>query len=144
MDVVYEEDLSVFDISNIPDKDLNWSPSICPYCGVGCGLLVGSKDGKLHKIRGNPSHPANKGLLCAKGATLAQVVDTPDRLLYPFIRDAQTKELVRSTWSESLSMISEKILRTDFAIAEPMVPQPMMPTFILAIGNSGGKIQIES
>src|SRR3989338_5373361 len=89
MSFVYEEnDLSAFDVSNISDKELAWTPSICPYCGVGCGLLAGSKHNKLHKIRGNPAPPANLGMLCAKGATLAQVVDTPDRLLYPYKRDS--------------------------------------------------------
>ncbi len=113
MSLVYdEEDLSIFDVSNIPDKELTWTASICPYCGVGCGLLVGSKEGKLYKIRGNPAHPANLGLLCAKGATLAQVVDTPDRLLYPLVRRSQSEDFVRSTWEDSLSLISQKIRET--------------------------------
>ena len=113
MSVVYEEeDLSAFDVSNIPDKELAWTPSVCPYCGVGCGLLVGSKDGKLHKIRGNPAHPANLGLLCAKGATLAQVVDTPDRLFYPSMRSSLEEKFQRSSWEGTLSFVSRKIRET--------------------------------
>ncbi len=113
MNLVYdEEDLSVFDVSSIPDAELKWTPSICPYCGVGCGLLVGSKEGKLHKIRGNPSHPANLGLLCAKGATLAQVVDTPDRLISPMTRVSQNGEFMPTTWEKALSHLSQKIQET--------------------------------
>ena len=60
------------------DLKLAWNKSVCPYCGVGCGVLVGSKEGRVLKVRGDPNHPANFGLLCGKGATLPQMVHTPD------------------------------------------------------------------
>src|SRR3989338_8791782 len=86
MMVVYEEGQETLpETSSIPDRELRWSKSVCPYCGVGCGVLVGEKDGKIHKVRGNPEHPANRGLLCAKGGTLPLMLDTSDRLLYPHL-----------------------------------------------------------
>ncbi|NTV97279.1 MAG: hypothetical protein HGA75_18015, partial [Thiobacillus sp.] len=43
----------------------------CPYCGVGCGVLV-SRAGDGYSVRGDPEHPANLGRLCSKGAALAE------------------------------------------------------------------------
>jgi assimilatory nitrate reductase catalytic subunit len=42
----------------------------CPYCGVGCGVLVGTAHGRIVAVRGDPEHPANFGRLCSKGAAL--------------------------------------------------------------------------
>src|SRR4051812_49520611 len=53
----------------------------CPYCGVGCGLTV-TADGT---IAGDEVHPANRGLLCSKGAALAETLDDAGRLLHPEI-----------------------------------------------------------
>jgi len=48
--------------------------TICPYCAVGCGLLVHTRDGKVVNIEGDPDHPINEGTLCSKGQSLFQVV----------------------------------------------------------------------
>ena len=44
-----------------------WVKTTCGYCSVGCGMLVGVKDGRAVTIRGNPDHPVNRGKLCPKG-----------------------------------------------------------------------------
>ena len=49
--------------------------TICPYCGVGCGLIVSAKDGKVVNTEGDPDHPINMGSLCSKGAALSQIAD---------------------------------------------------------------------
>ena len=41
------------------------TPSTCPYCGVGCGVLIESEAGRITGVRGNPEHPANQGRLCS-------------------------------------------------------------------------------
>ena len=84
------------------DLKLTWNKSVCPYCGVGCGVLVGSKDGRVLKVRGDPNHPANFGLLCGKGATLPQMVHTPDRLAYPMMRATRDADFQRTSWDEVL------------------------------------------
>jgi formate dehydrogenase major subunit len=48
-------------------------PSVCPYCAVGCGMLVSVKDGNLINIEGNPDSPINRGTLCPKGAASFQL-----------------------------------------------------------------------
>jgi len=64
----------------------------CPYCGVGCGLLV-SRDEVDNPVgftvRGDPDHPANRGRLCSKGSALAETLGLEDRLLHPEINGQQ-------------------------------------------------------
>jgi len=51
--------------------------STCPYCGVGCGVIIESKDNQITGVRGDPSHPANFGRLCSKGASLHLSASAP-------------------------------------------------------------------
>jgi formate dehydrogenase major subunit len=55
-------------------------PSVCPYCAVGCGILVSVKDGKVINVEGNPNSPINEGNLCPKGAASFQMATTPLRV----------------------------------------------------------------
>src|SRR5574341_1051627 len=80
-----------------------WRKSYCPYCGVGCGLLVGLKGNTLVKVTGDPDHPANFGEICAKAVFLSRTVTTPDRLLYPQVRPRRDAPLVRVTWKQALA-----------------------------------------
>jgi formate dehydrogenase major subunit len=54
--------------------------SVCPYCAVGCGQLVYSKQGKIIDIEGDPASPINEGTLCPKGANTFQLVHNPHRI----------------------------------------------------------------
>jgi formate dehydrogenase major subunit len=54
--------------------------SVCPYCAVGCGLLVSVKDGQVVNVEGNPDSPINRGTLCPKGAATYQLMVNPNRL----------------------------------------------------------------
>src|SRR3954470_4265550 len=54
--------------------------SVCPYCSVGCGLLVHTVDGQIVNIEGNPASPLNYGNLCPKGAAVFQLHVNPNRL----------------------------------------------------------------
>ena len=71
----------------------------CPYCGVGCGVLV-SREGEAFKVRGDPEHPANLGRLCSKGSALADTLDLDDRLLQPEV------EGEKATWDEALDAVA--------------------------------------
>jgi len=50
--------------------------SVCGFCGVGCGVLVSAERGRITGVRGDPDHPANRGLLCTKGLALADRIPT--------------------------------------------------------------------
>jgi assimilatory nitrate reductase catalytic subunit len=74
--------------------------STCPYCGVGCGVLVNvASDGV--KLTGDPQHPANFGRLCSKGAALAETLDNTGRLLYPQVHGQ------RATWDDALNRVAD-------------------------------------
>jgi formate dehydrogenase major subunit len=87
-------------------------PSVCPYCAVGCGMLVGVKDGQIVNIEGNPDSPINRGTLCPKGAASFQLAVNPLR---------STKTLYRrpggTAWEEisldkAMDMIAERVKKT--------------------------------
>ena len=78
----------------------------CPYCGVGCGLLVDREVGEGGwRIRGDPEHPANFGRLCSKGAALAETLSLDDRLLHPEV-DGR-----RVGWEFALDTVAERFAR---------------------------------
>jgi assimilatory nitrate reductase catalytic subunit len=72
--------------------------TVCPYCGVGCGVLAGA-DGT---IKGDPEHPANFGRLCSKGSALGETIDLEGRLLTPQINGCA------ASWDESLDLMADK------------------------------------
>jgi ferredoxin-nitrate reductase len=79
------------------------TPSICCYCGVGCGVLVEpAKNGDVTVV-GNPAYPVNRGALCSKGLNLQYTVnDRSDRLLHPQMRYSKSRPLQRVSWDEAL------------------------------------------
>jgi ferredoxin-nitrate reductase len=85
-----------------------WVRSVCPYCGVGCGLEVAVKRGRISRIRGDGSHPANFGKLCPKPARLPEAVHSPDRLEYPMLR-RKNGGFTRISWDDALEEVSGKL-----------------------------------
>jgi assimilatory nitrate reductase catalytic subunit len=86
--------------------------SVCPYCGVGCGLLVEVRRGRIHAVRGDPEHPANRGGLCAKGSHLAETSRTGDRLLHPMVREARDGPFRRAAWPDAIERVAGAIRRS--------------------------------
>ena len=83
------------------------SPSIvkevkttCPYCGVGCGVIAQVDELNQVSIKGDPSHPANLGRLCSKGAALGETVSPEGRQLYPEVRGEQC------SWEQALAEVA--------------------------------------
>jgi formate dehydrogenase major subunit len=60
-------------------KDAKVTPSVCPYCSVGCATLIHTIDGKIVNIEGDPRSPVNEGTLCPKGAAIYQLHVNPNR-----------------------------------------------------------------
>ncbi len=86
--------------------------SICPYCSVGCGIIVHTKDGKVINTEGDPEHPTNEGTLCSKGASLYQVINNPLRLTKPKYRAPGATEWKDVEWDWALDAISKRIKDT--------------------------------
>ncbi len=86
--------------------------TICPYCSVGCGILVQTKDGKVVNTEGDPEHPINEGTLCSKGASLYQVVNNPLRLTKPKYRAPGAAEFKEVEWDWALDEIAKRVKDT--------------------------------
>ncbi len=93
--------------------------SVCPYCAVGCGLQVHTKDSKIIHIEGDPDHPVNQGALCPKGATLIQIAENPKRVTKPLYRAAGAKEWKEVSWDWALDAIARKVKDTRDATFVP-------------------------
>ncbi len=86
--------------------------TICPYCSVGCGIIVHTKDGKVVNTEGDPDHPISEGTLCSKGASLYQVVNNDKRVLKPRYRAAGAAEWKEVEWDWALDQLARKIKDT--------------------------------
>lgn len=88
--------------------------STCPYCSVSCGVIMytlgdNAKNNKpaLIHVEGDPDHPVNRGTLCPKGAGLADMINSPNRLKYPEVREPGAKEWKRISWDDALTRIAK-------------------------------------
>ncbi len=93
--------------------DIRWDKGVCRYCGTGCGVLVGVKDGRVVATQGDPDAPVNKGLNCIKGYFLAKIQYTKDRLTTPLLRMKDGKydkngEFQPVTWKQAFDIMEEK------------------------------------
>jgi formate dehydrogenase alpha subunit len=80
----------------------------CPYCGVGCSMLLGIRDGRIVSIQGNRRSQANRGQLCVKGRFgIAEFVHSPVRLKTPLIK--KDGRFVEASWDEALELIASKL-----------------------------------
>ena len=81
--------------------------SVCCYCGTGCGVLIEADAGKITGVRGDPAHPANRGKLCTKGATLALSAQASGRALYAELRNDRGAPRRRVSWNAALNHAAE-------------------------------------
>ena len=85
-----------------------WVKTYCPYCGVGCGLLAGLKNGSVAKIKGDPDHPSSLGDLCLKAVYLPETLAPPDRLLHPQMRRCQDGPFTRISWDAAIKFLARQ------------------------------------
>lgn len=85
-----------------PDK---WVFSTCGYCGVGCGLYIGVKNGRAVYTKGNSAHSVNMGTLCPKGLSEHEMISSSNRVLDPLIRT--DKGLQKATWDDAFTKVSD-------------------------------------
>ncbi len=90
--------------------------STCPYCGVGCGVIIESTGTQITGVRGDPAHPANFGRLCTKGSTLhltaTDTVTRQARLLQPQWRPRRDDAPQPLDWDTAMAMAADRFLRT--------------------------------
>jgi anaerobic selenocysteine-containing dehydrogenase len=83
-----------------------WVKTTCGYCSVGCGMLIGVKNGKAVTVRGNPDHPVNLGKLCPKGLSEHHILTAPGRATQPLLR--KEGKLTPVSWDEALDTMVER------------------------------------
>ncbi|MEY2657507.1 MAG: hypothetical protein RLZZ395_1249, partial [Pseudomonadota bacterium] len=87
--------------------------STCPYCGVGCGVIIRSQAGRILDVQGDPQHPANAGRLCSKGSQLhqsaAHAVAQASRVLQPQRRLIRHGLLDPLSWDSALQWASHRL-----------------------------------
>ena len=88
--------------------------STCPYCGVGCGVIIEHDATQVTGVRGDPDHPANFGRMCTKGGTL-HLTMTPQvmaqRLMHPQLRRDKAAPRQRTGWDAALDHAAEQFAR---------------------------------
>nr|WP_217359344.1 nitrate reductase [Ruegeria arenilitoris] len=80
--------------------------STCPYCGVGCGVLLQPDGAGGLTVTGDPDHPANQGRLCSKGSALAETIGLSHRLLAPRVSGVETD------WDDALQLVADRFRDT--------------------------------
>jgi formate dehydrogenase major subunit len=86
--------------------------TICPYCAVGCGLIVHTRGGEVINAEGDPDHPINRGTLCSKGASVYQLRHNENRITEPMYRAKGAKEWKKVSWDWSLDRIARRLKAT--------------------------------
>lgn len=82
--------------------------TVCQECPAGCGMLVRTREGRAVKVEGNPSHPVNRGALCARGQASLQGLYNPDRIRQPLHRN-EAGELTPLSWPEAEAILAERL-----------------------------------
>jgi formate dehydrogenase major subunit len=89
---------------------LKVTESVCPYCAVGCGQVVYTRDGELIDVEGNPRSPINQGTLCPKGSATRQLVQQPGRLTKVRYRPPGGTEWQEIELEQAMDMIAERVI----------------------------------
>ena len=89
---------------------LKVTESVCPYCAVGCGQLVYTRDGELIDIEGNPRSPINQGTLCPKGSASRQLIQQPGRLTKVKYRRPGGTEWEELELETAMDMIADRVI----------------------------------
>ena len=92
---------------------IRWDKGVCRFCGTGCGVLVGTKGGRVVATQGDPEAPVNRGLACIKGYFLAKIMYGQDRLTQPLLRKRggvydKDGDFEPVSWDEAFTVMAGK------------------------------------
>jgi formate dehydrogenase major subunit len=89
--------------------ELTPTPTICPYCAVGCGILVYASGSDVVYTEGDPDHPINEGTLCSKGTTIRQIYTTEKRVTSPRYRAPGSDKWEEVDWDFALDKVVKNL-----------------------------------
>jgi len=97
--------------------EIKWSKAPCRFCGTGCGVMVGIKEGQVVATHGDMQAEVNRGLNCVKGYFLSKIMYGEDRLTTPLLRKRDGKyakdgEFEQVSWEEAFDVMAEQAKRT--------------------------------
>ncbi|WP_223476557.1 periplasmic nitrate reductase subunit alpha [Oricola indica] len=97
--------------------EIKWSKAPCRFCGTGCGVMVGVKEGQVVATHGDMQAEVNRGLNCVKGYFLSKIMYGEDRLTTPLLRKRDGKyakdgEFEQVSWEEAFDVMAEQAKRT--------------------------------
>jgi len=116
-------------------------PSVCPYCAVGCGMLLHVRDGELVNVEGNPDSPINRGNLCPKGAASFQLTVNPERQKKALYRRPGGTAWEAIELERAMEMIAQRVKTTrdaTFRRTMPIGDREVVVNHTLGIGSLGG------
>src|SRR6478735_8654947 len=83
--------------------------SVCPYCGVGCGMLLETDGKNIVKVSGDKNHPTNFGRLCTKGSTSAMAVTNSGRMESAFVRNDRSHDPVKTPIDVAITATAQRL-----------------------------------
>jgi anaerobic selenocysteine-containing dehydrogenase/NADPH-dependent 2,4-dienoyl-CoA reductase/sulfur reductase-like enzyme/bacterioferritin-associated ferredoxin len=81
----------------------------CPYCGVGCGLIANTDDGRLTSVEGDKLHRVNRGATCRKPLHLPDAVHARDRATTPLMRESPDERWRPTTWRRAIASLAKRL-----------------------------------
>lgn len=116
-------------------------PSVCPFCAVGCGLIVHVRDNQILNIEGNPDSPINRGTLCPKGAATFQLSVNPHRRTACLYRRPGGTEWEAIDLQQAMDLVAQRVKATrdaTFRRTANVEGREVTVNHTLAIGSLGG------
>ncbi|MGY2343092.1 molybdopterin-dependent oxidoreductase [Pseudomonas sp. SDO5532_S415] len=83
--------------------------SVCPFCGVGCGIVMQVEGNRVVKVAGDKTHPTNFGRLCTKGTTCGQAIAESGRMENAYLRQARNQEPARVAMDQAISETASRL-----------------------------------
>jgi thiosulfate reductase/polysulfide reductase chain A len=131
-------------VSRTSLKPLRAIPTTCEQCPAGCGIIAYLNGDQLVQLLGNPDHPNNLGGICAKGIAGLNLVNDPERLLYPLKRKGPRAngQWTKITWDEAYSTLAARVKeiisngRTSELVIDKGHDDPLLDRFISALGSA--------
>lgn len=119
-------------------KNAKATPSVCPYCAVGCGTLVHTVNGQVVNIEGDPRSPINEGTLCPKGAAIYQLHINPNRAMQVLHRAPGATHWEVWDLEHAMDRVAELVKKTRDETFVERTPDGKLVNHTLDIFSLGG------
>jgi formate dehydrogenase major subunit len=112
--------------------------TICPFCSVGCGMLVTTVDGKVVDLSGDPDHPINEAAMCSKGAAVSQIWNSDQRATKVLYRAPGASDWQEKDWDFAMARIAERVKKTRDETFQQRDQAGRIVNRTMGIGSLGG------